>query len=138
MFKGVSNWAPYCQFHFEEGGGFQIGHPIGSFILGREGWVHLQVDRKSVRFMDSDWLSTLPRADSCAKKENINLQYKKYIRVCTIKYILMYYILYSTMYFIVLMYHLHSTLDVHSQNDWTCFAEHKLNPLQCHLPAELV
>ena len=34
MFKGVSNWAPYWQFHFGEGGGFQIGHPIGSFILG--------------------------------------------------------------------------------------------------------
>ena len=37
MFKGVSNWAPYWQFHFGEGGGFQIGHLIGSFILGREG-----------------------------------------------------------------------------------------------------
>ena len=52
MFKGVSNWAPYWQFHFGEGGlnwvpywqfhfgeggGFQIGHSIGSFILGREG-----------------------------------------------------------------------------------------------------
>ena len=37
MFKGVSNWAPYWQFHFGEGGGFQIGHPTGSFILGREG-----------------------------------------------------------------------------------------------------
>ena len=37
MFKGVLNWAPYWQFHFGEGGGFQIGHPIGSFILGREG-----------------------------------------------------------------------------------------------------
>ena len=36
MFNGVSNWAPYWQFHFGEGG-FQIGHPIGSFILGREG-----------------------------------------------------------------------------------------------------
>ena len=65
-------------------GGFQIGHPIASFILGREGgfklgtllavsfWggregVHLQVDQKSVRFTDSDWLSMLPRADSCAK-----------------------------------------------------------------------
>ena len=82
MFKGVSNWVPYWQFYFGEGGGFQIGHPIGSFILGRvlnwapywqfhfgEGGrgVHLQVDRKSVRFTDSDWLSTLPRADSCAK-----------------------------------------------------------------------
>ena len=33
------------------------------------GWgVHLQVDWKSVRFTDSDCLSTLPRADSCAKK----------------------------------------------------------------------
>ena len=76
MFKGVSNWAPYWQFHFGEGrGGFQIGHPIGSFILGREGGfqighytgsfilgreggVPLQVDWKSVRFMDSGWLST--------------------------------------------------------------------------------
>ena len=37
MFKGVSNWAPYWQFHFGEGGGFQIGHHTGSFILGREG-----------------------------------------------------------------------------------------------------
>ena len=37
MFKGVSNWAPYWQFHFGEGGGFRIGHPISSFILGREG-----------------------------------------------------------------------------------------------------
>ena len=38
MFKGVSNWAPYWQFHFGEGGvGFQIEQPIGSFILGREG-----------------------------------------------------------------------------------------------------
>ena len=34
---GVSNWAPYWQFHFGEGGGFQIGHHTGSFILGREG-----------------------------------------------------------------------------------------------------
>ena len=34
MFKGVSNWAPYWQFHFGEGGGFQIGHHTGSFILG--------------------------------------------------------------------------------------------------------
>ena len=76
MFKGVSNLAPYGQFHFGEGGGgFQIEHPIGSFILGREGvvsnwapyWqfhfgegggVPLQVDRKSVRFTDSGWLST--------------------------------------------------------------------------------
>ena len=33
----VSNWAPYWQFHFGEGGGFQIGHHTGSFILGREG-----------------------------------------------------------------------------------------------------
>ena len=38
MFKGVSNWAPYWQFHFGEGGGFQIGHPIDSFILGRGGF----------------------------------------------------------------------------------------------------
>ena len=53
MFKGVSNWAPYWQSHFGEGGrfelstllavsiwgggGFRIGHPIGSFILGRKG-----------------------------------------------------------------------------------------------------
>ena len=35
------------------------------------GWgVHLQVDWKSVRFTDSDWLSTLPRADSCARMED--------------------------------------------------------------------
>ena len=90
MFKGVSNRAPYWQFHFGEGGGFEldtllavsfwggrgglnwapywqfhfgrrgfrIGHPIGSFILGTEGGVCLQVDRKSVRFTDSGWLST--------------------------------------------------------------------------------
>ena len=41
---GVLNWAPYWQFHFGEGGGFQIGHPIDSFILGRGGGIHLQVD----------------------------------------------------------------------------------------------
>ena len=35
--RGVSNWVPYWQFHFGKGGGFQIGHPIDSFILGREG-----------------------------------------------------------------------------------------------------
>ena len=76
MFKGVSNWAPYWQFHFWEGGGFKLGtllavsfwggrggfqirHHTGSFILGREGGgVPLQVDWKSVRFTDSGWLST--------------------------------------------------------------------------------
>ena len=46
MFKGVSNWAPYWEGGFKlgtllavsfwGGGGFQIGHPIGSLILGRE------------------------------------------------------------------------------------------------------
>ena len=100
--KGVSNWAPYWQFHFgREGAGFELGTllavlfwegggqvliwvPYWQFHFGREegqvsnwvpywqfclgGRVHLQVDWKSVRFMDSDWLSTLPRADSCAKK----------------------------------------------------------------------
>ena len=25
MFKGVSNWTPYWQFHFGEGGGFKLG-----------------------------------------------------------------------------------------------------------------
>ena len=34
--RGILNWAPYWQFHFGEGG-FQIGYPIDSFILGREG-----------------------------------------------------------------------------------------------------
>ena len=34
---GASNWVPYWQFHFGEGGGFRIGHPIDSFILGGGG-----------------------------------------------------------------------------------------------------
>ena len=37
MFKGVSNW----QFHFGGRGEIRIGHPIGSFILGREGGGYL-------------------------------------------------------------------------------------------------
>ena len=67
MFKGVSNWAPYWQFHFGEGGGVLNWAPYWQFHFGEGGGVHLQVDRKSVRFTDSNWLSTLPRADSCAK-----------------------------------------------------------------------
>ena len=75
MFKGVSNWAPYWQFHFGEGGGdFKLGTLLavsfwgwrGGFKLGTilavSFWggrgVPLQVDWKSVRFMDSGWLST--------------------------------------------------------------------------------
>ena len=37
MFKGGFKLGTYWQFHFGKGGGSQIGHPIGSFILGREG-----------------------------------------------------------------------------------------------------
>ena len=38
MFKGVSNWAPYWQFHFgREGVGFDFGYPLGSFVLGGRG-----------------------------------------------------------------------------------------------------
>ena len=35
--QGVSNWAPYWQFHFGEGGGFQIGHPSWQFHFGEGG-----------------------------------------------------------------------------------------------------
>ena len=39
MFKGVSNWAPYWQFHFGEGGvGFKLGTLLAvSFWGGRGG-----------------------------------------------------------------------------------------------------
>ena len=44
MFKGVSNWAPYWQFHFGEGGGFELGTILAvSFWEGGRG-VPLQVD----------------------------------------------------------------------------------------------
>ena len=68
MFKGVSNQAPYWQFHFQDRGGVSNWAPYWQFHFGEGGGIHLQVDRKSVRFTDSDWLSMLPRADSCAKK----------------------------------------------------------------------
>ena len=56
MFKGLSNWAPYLQFHFGEEGGLNWA-PYWQLHFG-EG-VHLQVGWKSIRFTDSDWLSTL-------------------------------------------------------------------------------
>ena len=40
---------------------------LTNFNFSNPWGVHLQVDWKSVRFMDSDWLSTLPRVDSYAK-----------------------------------------------------------------------
>ena len=58
MFKGVSNWAPYWQFHFGEGGGVSNWAPYWQFHFGEGGGVPLQVDWKSVRFTDSGWLST--------------------------------------------------------------------------------
>ena len=41
MFKGVSNWAPYWQFHFGEGGGgFKLGTLLAvSFWGGRGGYL---------------------------------------------------------------------------------------------------
>ena len=111
--RGVLNCVPYWQFHFGEGGGFQIGHPISSFILGREGvsnwapyWhfhfgegggVHLQADWKSVRFMDSDWLSTLPRADSCAKKSKVTETYFQKFMIILLKFIYTHFFFQTTM-----------------------------------------
>ena len=55
---GVSNWAPYWQFHFGEGGGVSNWAPYWQFHFGEGEGVPLQVDWKSVRFTDSGWLST--------------------------------------------------------------------------------
>ena len=55
MCKGVSNWAPYWQFHFGEEGQVLNWAPYWQFHFGEgEG-----VRQKSLRFMDSDWLSML-------------------------------------------------------------------------------
>ena len=37
MFKGVSNWAPYWQFHFGEGGGVSNWAPYWQFHFGEGG-----------------------------------------------------------------------------------------------------
>ena len=41
---GVLNWAPYWQFHFAEGGGFKLGTILAVSFLGGSGGVPLQVD----------------------------------------------------------------------------------------------
>ena len=45
MFKGVSNWAPYWQFHFGEGGGVSNWAPYWQFHFGEGGGVPLSAGR---------------------------------------------------------------------------------------------